>query len=309
MKRRPSTFTLVELMVVMAVIGLLVGLLLPALMAAREQSRRKSCSNNLGQIGKACIAYQEPNGDYFPAFLQQATYYPVTPTSDTLFGGTWAGRMVIPVAGSGNPGSDGTFQPMPSLACLYPTYLPEVKVFACPSTTDTPQIAFQYYNVSANVSVLHTCFGFDSWARDPKTGALINTVDPAVYTGNEVSTRNKCSYLYDELTQPRDLSADQAMAADADGQTWLLPGGGHPGYATGWRRTPRQPNHDNGQNVMYIDGHVKWTDTAYSSHDPADNIFCQNGFGTPGTSSWQQWGADTDAYLWDGLESDSRSGH
>ena len=73
MNRRSSTFTLVELLIVMAIIGILAGILLPALMSAREQTRRKSCVNNLGQIGKACISYQEPNGDYFPAFMQQAT--------------------------------------------------------------------------------------------------------------------------------------------------------------------------------------------------------------------------------------------
>jgi prepilin-type processing-associated H-X9-DG protein len=163
-----------------------------------------------------------------------------------------------------------------------------VKIFGCPSTTDIPQIAFQYYG-----SALHTCFG------------LTNGTDPAACTGNEVSTTaestTKCSYLYDELAQPRDLTTDQAMAADADGQTWFLPGGRHPGYAANWARLPQRPNHDNGQNVMYLDGHVKWTDAVYCSHDPADNIFC------PNSTSGVQWNPDIDAYLWDGVDRDSRT--
>jgi prepilin-type N-terminal cleavage/methylation domain-containing protein len=62
---RRRGFSLVELLVVVAIIGTLIGLLLPAVQSAREAGRRMSCQNNLRQIGIGFHNFESSRG-YFP---------------------------------------------------------------------------------------------------------------------------------------------------------------------------------------------------------------------------------------------------
>lgn len=56
-RRSPSGFTLVELLVSIAIIGVLVSLLLPAVQQAREAARRIQCTNNVKQLAVAVQNY------------------------------------------------------------------------------------------------------------------------------------------------------------------------------------------------------------------------------------------------------------
>ena len=143
-----------------------------------------------------------------------------------------------------------------SLGCLYPQYLVTAKAFRCPSMNDAP------------VFTPSLAPGLGAYGMANRTWAL------------GYSAPTWPSYGYDPRVLP-EAAICGAILADMDGSY----------VKTMWSD---KQNHDSGQNVLYMDGHVAWATTNCASNDPNDNIFAE---AYKPANPTQGWHADTDSFM------------
>lgn len=140
-------FTLVELLVVVAIIGVLVALLLPAVQAAREAARRAQCANHLKQNALAVQMYHDSLRVIPPAYLISSTNLQIA----------WFGTVDY-----------DTNLVAPQLGLLSAFMENNVRVYECPSMTSDIVLLYGGENGGYGYNLNLGYVDYSNWPSPPQ---------------------------------------------------------------------------------------------------------------------------------------------
>jgi prepilin-type N-terminal cleavage/methylation domain-containing protein/prepilin-type processing-associated H-X9-DG protein len=232
-------FTLVELLVVIAVIAILAALLLPTLAKAKHSAKSAGCKSNLRQLALALNMYVN-DYDKYPG--NGAMY------SAGAFRGIWAGGMNWL-----NPYLGGRYD-SEALSSQYYWADGRRTVFSCPAVKP------RYYPGlfgAQGLTVYDLNYGYNELGTGWKDGSLRLglgfTVEVIGFAqGGFGPLGARC------FVKPGDLRSPGDMMAIGDGGNWLVPN--YPGYA---KSSLRGPHPKGGVNVLLCDSHVEYSNDAW----------------------------------------------
>lgn len=150
-------FTLIEMLVCIAIIAVLIALLLPAVQAAREAARRSQCKNNLFELGIALHNYHDAHRTFPPGYVSAVG----SSGQDLGPGWGWA-AMLLPFVEQSNIWHQISFD-QPARSPVNSTATNQViELFLCPSDW-SPGPGVRYGNYVG-------CFGRGSVVAFPDRG-------------------------------------------------------------------------------------------------------------------------------------------
>lgn len=129
--RTRRTFTLIELLIVVAIIGILAPMLMPALQSARKSAIAAGCTNSAKQLGTLAMMYSNDTQYYMPA-TGKASYnysYSGGPSCDSL----WDRVLIQYLPGMNDVIEKLHYNGTPDSSLLDKgTAFQSIKIFACP---------------------------------------------------------------------------------------------------------------------------------------------------------------------------------
>ena len=240
---RQRAFTLIEVLVVVAIIALLAAILLPTLAKARQQTRRRVCSSNLHQIGAALQEYQHT----FKVFPHQA-------------------RVGVPGAEVGSAGGNvigawpaSVHRVIGKYVGMSSTIRPN-EVFYCPSVSksdrgsadiDREEPAGALGNPESYLHITYFYYGRLNTGNANNDPAQPRGGSSGESTREDVPSRRKW-YATKDPNPRHVIMADAVSLWTGDKQWRVNHGPDYSPYVEG--KAPRLQ----GQNVCYADGHVEW---------------------------------------------------